>query len=436
MILARSRTYNNYFALDAREVDTIIGAESVQTIITSPPYFDVKTYEKIPYQIGWNQSYEAYLSDLKSVFEKCFRLTVDTGTLWLIVDTYKREGRLRLLPLEIMRILEGIGWIPQDVIIWDKVKNLPYSRKGQFRNNFEYILLLSKTSEFKYYIDRVREVGTLGKWWIKYPERYNPKGKVPENIWRIPIPVQGSWGNGTIEHLCPFPPELAERIILLSTDEDDLVLDPFAGSGVALAQAKCMKRKFIGCDINENYVDRFHSKVVPEIELLWIDREKAGQSRELMQEQLRNFIIALRKLKYGKVLLKKAMEEFGRDHFELLIVDSNSNNNRRISVVLGLRSSSDLNIGKLEEWLVKQSSAKPLSKYELSSSIKVVPATQLIRSATRANYHCYLEGKFYDKAEGVTLQKVLDKTSYEFPPILSNVEISQAMIKGSRLPYT
>lgn len=428
---------NKYFCMDARKIDKIIKQNSVQLIITSPPYSDIKNYENIPSQIGWNQDFNDYLIDINTVFQKCFNATTDTGTLWLIIDTYKRDGRLKLLPFEIMKVLEEVGWIPQDIIIWDKVKNLPYSRKGQFRNNFEYVLLFSKTNDFKYYIDRIREIDTIKKWWVKYPERYNPKGKVPENIWRIPIPNQGSWGNGNIQHVCPFPPKLVERMILLSTDEKDLVLDPFAGSGIVLAQAKCMNRRFIGCDINRGYVDRFYTKVLPEVEKLWSARIRKLNNTKRQQEDLQRFIISLRKLKFGKIVLKKAIDKFGRNKFKLIILESNSGcTDEFLSVKIVLSNGNSGIKNEMNEWANKQISVRPLSKFGIFPNIKVMiedNTTSLLKK--EAKYYIYLKGQFYDYKKRIEISTLPD-VDYDFPPIISDIKMSIDIIKRSSLPYT
>src|SRR5207253_1419630 len=148
--------------------------------------------------------------------------------------------------------LSGVGWLLKDIIIWNKTRTLPWSGHGQFRRIFEYILFFAKTSAFKYHVDRIKEPDDLKEWWVKYPERYSPKGKVPSSIWTFPIPVQGSFSRSNFRHFCPFPSSLIERILLLTTDLGDCVFDPFAGSGVVLAQAKAMGRRFIGCDVNKN----------------------------------------------------------------------------------------------------------------------------------------------------------------------------------------
>ena len=427
---------NRYFCMDAKKIDKITKPNSVQVTITSPPYFDIKNYDKIPSQIGWNQDFEDYLSDIKTVFQKCFKATTDTGTLWLVVDTYRRDGRLKLLPFEIMKALEKGGWIPQDIVIWDKVKNLPYSRKGQFRNNFEYVLLFSKTNDFKYYIDRIREIDTLKKWWVKYPERYNPKGKVPENIWRMPIPNQGSWGNGNIQHVCPFSPKLVERMILLSTNEKDIVLDPFTGSGIVLAQAKCMNRRFIGCDINKGYVDRFYSKVLPEVEKLWAERIKDLSNRKRQQEELKISIISLRKLKFGKIVLRKAIDKFGRNKFKLIILESNSGRTDEfLSVTIVLSNGHSGIKNEMNEWANKQISVRPLSKFGIFPYIKVMKEDNITSFLKKeAKYYIYLKGQFYDHKKRLDIGTLPDD-DYDFPPIISDIKMSIDMIKRSSLPY-
>jgi len=259
------------------------------------------------------------LGDLKNIFSYCSKIVKDTGSLWVIIDTFKQDGKMKLLPFDLVREIEN-EWALQDIIIWAKDKTLPWSSKGRLRNIFEYILFFTKTgsSKFKYHIDKIKSTSDLKKWWVKYPERYNPLGKTPSRLWEIPylegdiwkisIPAQGTWGNGWVRHSCPFPPQLVERILLLTTDENDVVLDPFAGSGSVLAQARVMKRKAIGFDINEDFKKMYEESVYPEIESLWKTRKKELQKNDTSQQLLEDTIKKLRKLKYPKDLLKKSIK--------------------------------------------------------------------------------------------------------------------------------
>jgi len=243
---------------DSRTLDKTIKEALVDVTITSPPYFDLKDYGHKK-QIGYGQEYNKYLSDLAKVFSKVFAVTKDSGSLWVVIDSFKRDGEIVPLPFDFAAKLKKIGWKLQDIIIWHKDKTVPWTNGGVTRNIFEYILVFSKTSKFKYNPDSVRSCEGLKKWWVKYPERYHPKGKSLEEVWDFPIPVQGSWGTGYIKHFCPLPEALVDRIINLTTDEGDVVLDPFSGSGTVPAQASFRNRKYIGFELNTEYIEMFKS---------------------------------------------------------------------------------------------------------------------------------------------------------------------------------
>lgn len=427
-------TNNIFVNQNAQNINQICTPNSVQSIITSPPYFNAKNYGDEILQIGWKQSYDEYLLSIKDIFTKCFSVTKSSGSIWLVIDTIKRDSSLKLLPNDILNILSDIGWIPQDIVIWDKVKNLPYSRDGQLRNNFEYILFLTKSYKFKYNIDSIRELDDLSEWWVKYPERFNPRGKVPSNIWRIPIPVQGSWGNGNIKHLCPFPPLLSERIISVSTDPGDIILDPFAGSGVTLAQAECMDRNYIGLDTHKKYIDKFYKNVRPEIYKQWPSRKIEIAKFQKKQNKFELFINSLRRLKFAKVILQKAIKEFGKDNFNLFFLESTStNNNKLIYITIYLSKNALIDKDNFIYWLEKIISVAPLSKYGVESRIKLkynYPPKNLVLN--ESNY-VYKEGKFYDYYKNGDYEKL--KNFRKYPPIISNIKISEKMIKQSSIPY-
>ncbi|SRR6266498_3088733 len=288
---------------DARRLREIVPLDSVGVTITSPPYWGMKDYG-FDAQIGREPSYEEYLSTLQLIFADVFKVTRRSGSLWIVVDTIKKDGRLIPLPFDLASRLAPMGWGLQDVIIWDKTKTLPWSAKGTLRNTFEYILFFSKDSTFKYYIDRIREPVELKRWWVKYPERYNPRGKDPSNIWRFPIPTQGKWSNGFLRHFCPFPSSLVERIIDLTTDRGDVVLDTFSGSGVVLAQAECMDRNPIGFELSKEYVQAYYEKVQPEVKRLWELRVQTKKALENSRRNLTHRIQVLRKLKFPYLAIR------------------------------------------------------------------------------------------------------------------------------------
>jgi len=304
--------------IDARQLDRVIDRPIVDVTITSPPYFDMKDYG-IDNQLGYGQEYDEYLDDLSSIFKKIYEVTKDTGSLWIILDTFRKDGEIIPLPFDVADRIQKIGWKFQDIIIWNKTKTIPWSKRGQMRNIFEYILVFVKTENYKYYIDRIRDFETLKRWWIKYPERYNPKGKTPEEIWNFTIPTQGSWGNGYVRHFCPLPTELIENILKLTTDENDTVLDPFAGSGSVLIQAAYMNRKFIGFELNNEFIKQFNRYLKKTIKNGEADYN-TSKEHSYRQDTFQELILNLRALKFAKVLCKK-LREYGWKGIEYIYVE-------------------------------------------------------------------------------------------------------------------
>lgn len=295
---------------DARNICDVFDGEIIDVTITSPPYFDMKDYGNKK-QIGYGQTYEKYLSELKGVFLQIYERTKATGTLWVIIDTLNRNGQVIPLPFDFSAKIQECGWKFKEIIIWEKDKTVPWTHKGQMRNSFEYILLFSKTDSFKFFIDKIRNYESLKQWWVKYPERYNPKGKTPEAIWHFPIPTQGSWGEGYIRHFCPLPEELIARIIALSTEENDVVFDPFSGSGAVLAKAHNMNRRYIGTELNKEYIEMFKEYLCKTQNQKRIEYNNA---KDFLRDQtaFETVILNLRALKYGRIIFQKVGDKFKR----------------------------------------------------------------------------------------------------------------------------
>ncbi len=303
---------NRVYLGDARQLAPRLADRSITVTLTSPPYWSLKDYGARN-QIGRGQSYQDYMRDLASIFTHVYRATRDTGSLWVVLDTFKIAGRAKLLPFEFSSVLEEeSGWILQDVIIWDKGKTLPWSGTGRLRNQFEYLLAFSKNKKFKYEIDRLKEID-LKEWWVRYPERYNPSGKVPSNIWSVPIPVQGCWSTNGLRHACPFPLSLVEKVLLLTTDAstDQVVFDPFAGSGIVLALAEQMGRGYLGFEVNSTFISMYRSKVRTYVSSEWNSRSHARRTLEGRRKALQQQILRLRITKYPLALFKRLRKQMG-----------------------------------------------------------------------------------------------------------------------------
>lgn len=299
---------------DARDL-SILGLQpgSVRCTITSPPYWELKSYaEGDKREIGRDQSKQAYLDAVGAVLAQVFELTREDGVLWLVADTLRDRStrsaglaEIMPLPFELADVARTIGWRFQDIVIWKKNKTLPYSGQGKLRNLIEYVLFFTRSEEFLHRPYRCAERHLPDATWLAgWPERYHPLGRRPSNVWEFGLDTQGMWSHAAGRHACPFPQALVAQCLALTTDKDDLVLDPFAGIGTVVAQAVAMGRRGVGVELNPANIVTFHEHILPEFQAEW---EKQAEQRQLQREDQREeaqLIMRLRLLKAGKELLR------------------------------------------------------------------------------------------------------------------------------------
>lgn len=329
----KEESVNVVYNKDARTIlETISPDVKISTTITSPPYFDMKDYGA-ENQVGFGQTYPEYLEDLKTIFQDILQITKDDGSLWIIIDTFKRSGQVVTLPFDLSEKLKEIGWLLQDVIIWKKDKTVPWSNNGFMQRKFEYILFFTKSNKYKSNKDKTRiyDTSQLKRWWVKYPERYNPKGKALDEVWEFPIPIQGSWGDKYIKHFCPLPKEMVATMIQLSTDENDLVLDPFAGSGTVLSESAYMKRNYIGFELNKTYIEMFQTYLDKTLKK---NRKEYDSFKNNGQSDFEKTILELRALKYARLLSINIQKQIGLTTSKILveIVGQSNQKNKLIKV--------------------------------------------------------------------------------------------------------
>jgi DNA modification methylase len=350
---------DKYYIHDARNLSEVVQTK-VDLIITSPPYFDMKDYGSAN-QIGFGQQYIEYLNDMRKVLNQCNEVANDSASLWMVVDTLKKDGQFKLLPFDLVAEAEKVGWKLQDIVIWKKDKTLPFSRRGEMRNIFEYVLYFVKSENFKYYPDRITEF-ELKEWWLKYPERYSPNGKAKSDVWEFPIPVQGSWGNHYVRHFCPLPSKMIDQIIELCTDVGDVVLDPFAGSGAVLSEAHKLKRKYVGCDLNPDFKKMFleYSKNV--------DIDTAAEKSAEIKVAFGNTINALRILKWPSALLKKLRQTEGHQLENVLgvVIENSADDDKRILYKFILKKKDE----KLQNDILSISTRPPFTKYGIDLEVR------------------------------------------------------------------
>jgi len=204
-----SKIVNKVILGDIRTIAASIPDNLIQSIITSPPYFGHRNYtgeEECEYEIGRESSLEDYVANIVSCFSVIKSKLCDDGLLWLnLGDTY-RNKELQGVPWRVAFALKESGWILRSDIIWKKpnampssVKKpnaMPSSVKNRPTTDHEYIFLFSKSSNYYYDADSIREPHVTfteknsgdqnlhnGRW----DQAFHPKGRNKRTVWEIPL---------------------------------------------------------------------------------------------------------------------------------------------------------------------------------------------------------------------------------------------------------
>jgi len=214
--------------------------ESVQLVVTSPPYNVSKDYA----DYRDNRPLEEYLNFLDEVWRECYRVLCPGGRVAINVANTDRTPYIPLSALITTRML-SLGFLMRGEIIWDKGASVGVSTAwGSFarptnpvlRDVHEYILIFCKGAW--------RLEGREGGSGIANREFVD----WTRSIWHFPTENASRVG-----HPAPFPEELPRRLILLYTSRGDMVLDPFVGSGTTAVVAARLGRRFVGYDISQEY---------------------------------------------------------------------------------------------------------------------------------------------------------------------------------------
>jgi len=222
---------------DSAEEMTVIKNGTVDLMITSPPYWNLKDYFKDG-QIG-QESYQQYLDRLKAVWMETYRALNHKGSMWININTRVKNKKPILIPQDIIKQCREIGFKLNEIIVWHKSSGIP-THKNNIVDRFEYFLWFVKSDDFTFNHDYLTNLNDY--------KNKNLKGGLLWNINR----KAGSVGKDFI-HPAIYPVKLIERIIELCSCEGQLVLDPFLGSGTSLIAAENTHRSFIGYEYNEEF---------------------------------------------------------------------------------------------------------------------------------------------------------------------------------------
>lgn len=406
---------------------------AITCTITSPPYWNLKDYGD-KRQIGHGGDYPVYLAEIRKVFATLKERSTERGSLWLVADTLQdlktSPSKTILLPFDLVREAESVGWILRDIVIWRKDRTLPWASRGRLRNVFEYVLLMVAGREFKYYADRLRSHQNLSPWWVQYPERYHPLGKLPTNVWDIPIPVQGSWSTQSVRHSCPLPPDLVERMIVLSSEPGDLVVDPFAGVGTVPAEAERLSRQGLGVELDSAHVKKFRDEVRPQ--LLVRGARDAEVAEDVKTRELT--IARLRALKYPKALsraYKKLHPDGLQPRASVVLLDLGAevppsrSSGRLVFVADGTEEERAVLLNRLALMQRK----KPFSLYQVNLRLEVLDARATAEMLQEHTLYLYEHGRTWASVgvvdRGQFLASAPSTKVGRYLPIAANVALKE-----------
>lgn len=251
---------------DALETLSKLDADSVQTVITSPPYWGLRDYG-VEGQIGAEPTVYEYIESLVKVFQETKRVLADDGVLWVnLGDSYTSGGRkwrqadkklpargmtyrpdtpegmkpkdLIGVPWMLAFALRNDGWFLRTDIVWNKPNGNPESVRDRPTRSHEFIFMLTQQEKYFYDVNATREPTEDGK-----------KLRRRRSVWNVNTEPFSE------AHFATFPAKLVEPCILASSRPGDTVLDPFFGSGTVGQVALQSGRHFIGIEISQDYAE-------------------------------------------------------------------------------------------------------------------------------------------------------------------------------------
>jgi adenine-specific DNA-methyltransferase len=230
-------------------LDSLENKEIFDLVVTSPPYNIGKSYEI-------KKHLDEYLQWQESILDKIIPKLKHNGSICWQVGNFVENGQIIPLDIELAPIFKKHNLQLRNRIVWHFGHGL--HNKRRFSGRYEVVMWYTKSDNYVFNLDVVRIPSKYpGKCYFKGPKKglisSNPLGKNPEDVWNIPN-VKSNHVEKT-EHPCQFPVGLIERLILSLTNEEDLVFDPFTGSGSAGVAATIHNRNFWGAEIVPNYVE-------------------------------------------------------------------------------------------------------------------------------------------------------------------------------------
>lgn len=301
---------NKIYNMDCVDGMKLLDDESVDAIITSPPYWQKRDY-KNENQIGLEENYNDFIDKLFDIFKESKRILKNSGSLWIVIsDSYSgnkigitddklqyfnsdgvnkstcgiTRKSLMMIPERLAIKMIDDGWVLRNKIIWHKPNAMPESIKDRFSVDYEQVYFFTKKPKYKFNqqkekmktndtnkprgsvavfgnLNSGRKQDNVGN--ANYTG-FNSRYKIHEDLMRN---VRSVWEISTesseIEHFAMFPESLCERMILSSTNDNDLILDMFMGAGTTAKMARLCNRNFIGFEISKEYCEIANKRIAP-----------------------------------------------------------------------------------------------------------------------------------------------------------------------------
>lgn len=262
------------YAGDAREVIRSLPADSVDCIVTSPPYWKMRDYA-ITGQLGWEDTVEQYAANLVGVFTEALSVLREDGVLWLNLADKHVQKQLIPVAWTTAFAMKASGWRLAADVIWHKPNAVPPpGAKVRPGLDYEHLFMFTRSRGYRYYAELVKEPAAWERWGDQTVAKYEgtktssgwmkPKTKAEltartdkyrRSVWSVPT------ANYKGAHDAVYPEDLIEPCIIATSPEGGVVLDPFIGSGTTAAVAVKHGRRVIGIDLDKRAVRQAAERV-------------------------------------------------------------------------------------------------------------------------------------------------------------------------------
>lgn len=240
-----------------------------QMAVTSPPYWRVRDYNATG-QIGQEQTPQEYTTTLVDVFRGVRDVLADDGVLWVVIgDTYakRKQGLIKRkdaigIPWAFAFAMRDDGWFLRQEIIWHKPNPIPDNAKDRLTRSHETVFLFSKQERYQFDSVAIHEpckrAGVFSGGNKNIDKSRNDRNRVVKpaketrnktDVWSVGVSSYGG------KHFATYPARLITPCVLSGSQPGQIVLDPFMGSGTTALVCVQQRRKYIGCEINPQYVE-------------------------------------------------------------------------------------------------------------------------------------------------------------------------------------